>query len=246
MYIDPRDGSAVDWNVGHVSDIAALGKSPDGHHIVSDIKVANFTKSTYSMQDRRRATLVPFANTGDEYTVMVRGREALEQPAGTTASYNRRNHSGLREAKPGHYDDAASQGHKVVCALFEISGACHPETQTMDYLHQLAVAHGDKILLEHKGASWTDTSFLSHECVATHLQWHQEGRRQGDSPRDPQQDPAPQALLQHEQRVAAPPRPEGSLSAPNWRTGRLRATHLPLFSHWVFDALGTPCRTACI
>jgi len=98
VHVDPRDGSAVEWNVGHVSDIAALNKSPDGHHVVVDIKVANFTKSTYSMQDRRRGAILPFAATGDEYTVMVRGREALEQPAGTTASYNRRNHSGLRTA----------------------------------------------------------------------------------------------------------------------------------------------------
>ena len=39
----------------------------------------------------------------------------------------------------------------------------------MDYLHQLAVEHGNKILLEHKGASWTDTSFLSHVLQRTSI-----------------------------------------------------------------------------
>ena len=131
------------------------------------MKVANFTKSTYSLRDRMRATRIPFANTGDEYTVMVRGREAVDQPAGTTDSYSRRNHAGRRSAKPGHYDDAASQGHKVVCALLEVTGACYSETA--DYLHQLAVEHGNKIPLEHKGASWTDTSFLSHVLQRTSI-----------------------------------------------------------------------------
>ena len=55
----------------------------------------------------------------------------------------------------------------MVCALFEITGARFPETD--DYLHQLAVEHGNKIPLEHKGSSWTDTSFLSHVSQRTSI-----------------------------------------------------------------------------
>ena len=52
-------------------------------------------------------------------------------------------------------------------ALFEITGACYSETK--DYIRQLAVEHGNKIPLEHKGASWTDTSFLSHVLQRTSI-----------------------------------------------------------------------------
>ena len=55
----------------------------------------------------------------------------------------------------------------MVCNLFETTGAAHPES--MDYLHQLAVEHGNKLPLEHTGASWTHTTFLSHVLQRTSI-----------------------------------------------------------------------------
>ena len=116
----------------------------------------------------------------------------------------------------------------------------------MDYLHQLAVEHGNKILLEHKGASWTDASFLSHVLQRTSIGIKKAAAKEIRRAIRNKIPPPKRCYSMSSQRGAAPPRPEGSLSAPKWRTGRLRATHLPFFPHWVFDALGTPCCTACI
>ena len=91
---------------------------------------------------------------------MVRGREAVSSPPGTSQPYNRRNHSGSRRAKPGHYDDASSQGHTVVCALLEITGA--RSLVTTHLFKKLALAHNHKIPWAVKGNSWTDTTYLSH------------------------------------------------------------------------------------
>jgi len=135
--------------------------------VVIDVKVGNMIKSAVAQRDRPRAAHIAFANTYDEYSVMTRGREAVDTPAGTTKAYNRRNHSGRRPAKPGHYDDASSQGHTVVCALFEVTGARSPETTTL--FNKLAREHGNKIPWANKGDSWTDSTYLSHLSQRTSI-----------------------------------------------------------------------------
>ena len=118
-----------------------------------DVKVGNFVKSSLPARDRPRAAHIAFANTFDEYSTMVRGREAVSSPPGTSQPYNRRNHSGSRCAKPGHYDDASSQGHTVVCALLEITGARSPETTHL--FKKLALAYNNKIPWAVKGTRET-------------------------------------------------------------------------------------------
>ena len=68
---------------------------------------------------------------------------------------------------PGDYADAIEHGHTVTCALFETTGARHPETSRL--YHKIARKHHNKIPWALKGDSWTDTTYLSHMSQLTSI-----------------------------------------------------------------------------
>ena len=102
-----------------------------------------------------------FANTGEDNTTLVRGRPAVPAPPGSSAQrWNRTNNAGPRKARRAEYAAAIAQGHEVIAAVFEVTGAANPEV--VQLLHELADAHENKLPLNLRGASWTATTFLAH------------------------------------------------------------------------------------
>eukprot|EP00966_Prymnesium_polylepis_P060619 1406820-Prymnesium_polylepis.4 len=107
-----------------------------------------------------RAASIPFAGSGEYYSELVHGLEAVASPPGTTARFNRRNFTGKKPAKKGDYEPAIEKGHTSVLLLTEVTGAVHPNG--LSFLRSLAALHDRKLPVELVGQSWTATSFLTY------------------------------------------------------------------------------------
>ena len=117
------------------------------------------------MCDLPRAAAVPFANTAEQVISKSRGRPAFQRPPGNTSRFSRINNTGSRVAIPAEYAGAMQQGHEVIVALFEVTGAAHHEV--VEFVDRLSAAHANKLPLDLAGVSWNTTTFTSY--VAQHV-----------------------------------------------------------------------------
>ena len=164
VLVDPRDGSTCAFSPGKIPDITIFDKSPDGLHVLIDGKVVNLITAGTPMCDLPRAAAVPFAGTAEKVISKSRGLPAFERPPGNTSRFSRINNTGSRVAVHAEYAGAMQQGHEVIVALFEVTGAAHHEI--VEFVDRLSAAHANKLPLDLAGALWNATTFKSY--VAMH------------------------------------------------------------------------------
>ena len=79
---------------------------------------------------------------------------------GSGKQFNARNYSGELAAKDGQYPTARKMGHKVVCLLFETTGAFYHESDK--YVRDICALHGNKIPYKLDDVSWTQPTLTSY------------------------------------------------------------------------------------
>ena len=87
---------------------------------------------------------------------MLLGLEPIDRGPG---HFNRRNFSGRKVGKTGHYAPAIALGHTAVLLLSEVTGGIHPSSER--FLRQLADLHDRRLPVKYQG-SWTATSFMAY------------------------------------------------------------------------------------
>ena len=160
VLVDPRDGSSASFSPGKVPDVTVFDKSPEGLHIVVDTKVVSEIIASTPACDLPRGACVAFANTGERMSEQVHGRPLIDRPAGAMHRFSRTNNTGHRLAVPADYAGAAAQGHEIIAAVFEVSGAASPAV--VEFTGRMARAHANKLPLDLAGRSWTATTFTRY------------------------------------------------------------------------------------
>ena len=94
--------------------------------------------------DLPRGACVAFANTGERVSEQVHGRPLIDRPVGAAHRFSRTNNTGHRLAVPADYAGAAAQGHEIIAAVFEVSGAASPAV--VEFTGRMARAHATSSL----------------------------------------------------------------------------------------------------
>ena len=173
ILLDPRDGSTAAFSPGAIPDITAFDKAPDGLHTLVDFKCVDPITTESTLEGLRRSSYVPFAETGEYLTTLIRGRPAIDRPPGNDlkpGTFHRTNNVGKCDAHVAKYAAAIEQGHEIIAAITEVTGACHPET--VAFMNRLSSLHANKLPLDLRGLSWTATTFSryfrQHLSMAIH------------------------------------------------------------------------------